>query len=180
MNDDREYSDVRTTDVDRSPGRSLIVLGKIAGKWWFSFWILTLLGGLVSFSLTVANIKQFSPVVWGTLLIVGFVFAPIVASHYLRIQRDKFKAFWDDKEVIIKMLNQIEEARAEAAALQIEGMSFTDEEQLAQWIEKVNTWQSITYEKVYKLHPAEAGNFNTLGLFAEELARGTQLLNTEH
>ncbi len=177
---DREYSDVRTAVVDRSLGRSLDVFSKIAGKWLFGVWILTALAGFLSFALMITNIKQISPALWGTLIFVGFVVAPIAASHYLRIQRDEFKALWDSKAAEFTILSQIEEARAEAVELNIEGMALSNEEHLTQWAEKVNTWRSSTYEKVSQLHPAEAGNFDKLGVFTVELARGTQLLNTEH
>jgi hypothetical protein len=32
----------------------------------------------------------------------------------------------------------------------------------------------------YLLHTAEAGNFNTLGLFSPELSIGTQIYNPQH
>jgi hypothetical protein len=177
---DSAYSDVRTAKVDRSLGRSFKIFFKVAGGWLFSFWVLTLLAGFGAFIVTVADIKQVDPAVWRTLLFMGLVLAPIAAFHRLRIQRDEFEALWDDKALIIDALNQIEEARAEAARLNIKGMVFGNDKQLLQWIEEVNNWRSETYEKVYQLHPAEAGNFNTLGLFDPMMPAGARLRNPTH
>lgn len=169
---DSTYSDVRTARVDRSLGRSLGIFLKIAGKWWFSTWILILLAGFGAFILTVANVREVNPAVWYSLLIMGLVLAPIAAFHFLRIQRDEFEALWEDKAVIMDVLNQIEKARKEAARLNIEGKVFTEDEQYTQWVEEVDTWRSETYEMLKQLHPAEAGNFDTLGLFKAQLPRG--------
>lgn len=174
------YKDLRIIDVDRSIWRSLIIFTEIAGKWWLSVWILTLLSGIVSFGLTVSNIKQFSPSIWITLLILGLVVAPMVSFHHLRMERDKFKKLWDDKDHIISILNELENFRAEAAALQIEGMELPSDKEFDEWITKVEHWKKSTHEKIYMLHPAEAGNFNTLGLFTSELAAGTKILNPKH
>lgn len=174
------YEDLRTTDVDRSAWRSLVVFAEIAGKWWVSFWILALLSGTVSFSLTVTNIRQFSPSVWITLLILGLVVVPIVSFHFLRVERDKFKKLWDDKDHIISILSELEDFRAKAAKLQIEGMRFPGEKELDDWLQRVEDWRKSTHEKIYMLHPAEAGNFTTLGLFTPELATGTEILNPKH
>ena len=174
------YEEVRINDVDRSVWRSLIIFSKIGGKWWFSVWILILLCGIVPFTLTVTNIKQFSPSFWLTLLIIGLFIAPIVSFHFLRIERDKFKKLWDDRDRIISILTELENFRAKAAALQIEGMNLPNDKELDDWITKVNNWRKSTHEKIYMLHPAEAGNFDTLGLFTVDLAKGTKLLNDKH
>ena len=174
------YEELRTKYVDRSVWRSLRVFGEIAGKWWLSFWVLTLLGGIVSFGLTVANIGQFSSSIWISLLVVGLVFAPIVSFHFLRVERDRFNNLWDDKEHLISILTDLEDFRAKAVRLQNEGNRFADEEALEKWIRSVDDWCTEAHEKVHLLHPAEAGNFNTLGLFTPELAAGTKVLNPRH
>ena len=62
----------------------------------------------------------------------------------------------------------------------IEGSEISDNAALRDWMQQVDEWRIAAYETIYLLHPAEAGNFNTLGLFTPELARGTQILNPMH
>ena len=146
---DNSYEALRIIDVDRSIWRSLIIFTDIAGKWWLSVWILTLLSGIVSFGLTVSNIMQFSPSIWISLLILGLVIAPMVSFHFLRMERDKFKKLWDDKDHIISTLTELEDLRSKAAALQIEGMKLPGYKEFEGWITKVDHWKKSTHEKIY-------------------------------
>src|SRR5271157_1588086 len=116
-----DYKGLRTTKVDKGPRRSLAAFVQIAGRWWFSVWVLVVLSGLFAFALTVANVTKVPAWVWGSLIVLGLLIAPAVAFHLLRIDRDTFKALWDDKEAVRSALTAIEDLRAEAAALQIKG-----------------------------------------------------------
>jgi len=176
----QSYIHFRTASVDRSVWRSVRVGAEIAGKWWISAWVLTLLSGIVAFGLTAANLANLNPAIWLALLALGLFVAPAVALHFLRIERDDFKALWDDKNRLIELLAQLEQCRAAAAKLQIQGMHFARKAEFDAWSEKVAEWTNATQELVYLLHPAEAGNFYTLGLFQPELAAGTELLNPKH
>jgi hypothetical protein len=176
----KRYKTIRTTEINHSIWRSIVVGGEIAGKWWFSAWVLTLLSGVVAFGLTVAKITNIDSSVWIALLVLGVIVAPMVAFHFLRVERDEYKALWDDKHHLIDLLENIEKARAVAVKLQIQGRKFSNQAELDAWIKKVNNWIRNTHEKVYLLHPAEAGNFNTLGLFPPELSFGTQIYNPQH
>jgi hypothetical protein len=173
MNDLR-FEELRTKHVDHSLWKSLLVGFEIAGKWWFSFWLLILLSGIITFVVSIANIKNIDSRVWIVLLVMGLFIAPVIACHKLRIERDKYKALWDDKNIIISILSDLEDLRKTATSLQIEGMKLTNQTQLDVWKIKVEQWTKETYEKVLTLHPADAGNFLTLGLFKGELAVGTQ------
>ncbi len=162
--DEHDYIIHRATNADTSLGKTLKVFFEISGKWWFSVWLLTILSGIVSFGLTVANIAQFGTTIWVGLLLLGLAVAPVVAFHFLRIQRDTYQSLWDDKEHIIRILNEVETLRAEGVKIHIDGRQLSSNKPVEQWIEKVDEWRKRTGEKVYELHPAEAGNFNTLGL----------------
>jgi hypothetical protein len=178
--DEHDYIVQRAISVDTSLWKSFKVFFEISGKWWLSVWILTVLSGLVSFGLTIANVKQFDSSIWIGLLLLGLVVAPTFAFHVLRIQRDNYKNLWNDKEHIIHILSEIENLRTEGVELHINGMHLSSNTSLQEWIEKVDDWRKRTNEKVYELHPAEAGNFNTLGVFPAVLAAGTKPFNGKH
>jgi hypothetical protein len=177
---ENSYITQRKNSVDKSPWRSVIIFFETSGKWWFSVRVLTVLSGLVSFGLTAANIKQLDPLIWLGLLWLGLAVAPIVTFYILRIQRDIYKDLWDDKAHVIIILREIGALRAEAVELQIEGMRLFSQKLLKLWIEKIDDWRKRTNEKVYELHPAEAGNFTTLGIFPAVLAAGTKPMNAKH
>jgi len=180
MMNDQAYETPRIVNVDNSLWRSLYVFAEIAGKWWLSIWALTLLSGVISFGLTVANIQQFPTSIWVGLLAAGLIVAPIISFHHLRIQRDKFKDLWDDKHFIISVLSEVEELRSEAAKLQIEGKGIEEKYEVNDWVEKVSDWRKRAIDKLNMLHPAEAGNFTTLGIFDAELTHGAKLIDTQH
>lgn len=174
------YQTKRIVRVDKSPWRSFIVFFQIAGKWWFFVWVIVVLAGMVTLTLTVTGVDKLPVSVWGSLFVLGFVLSPAVAFHFLRIERDTFNALWDDKDTIIEALTAIEDLRAEAAPLQIRGMNLETVANVPQWIKEVNDWTERTIKTVTLLHPAEAGNVKTLGVFQVELAYGTRLLGPAH
>jgi hypothetical protein len=56
-------------------------------------------------------------------------------------------------------------------------MDLRTEEDEKKWIKEVNDWTERTITTVSLLHPAEAGNVKTLGVFDVKLASGTRLIN---
>lgn len=177
---ENSYKQHRIAHVDKSLWRSFIVFIQISGKWWFSVWVLIILAGLVTFFLTISNIAKLPTPVWGSLLVLGVVLAPSVAFHFLRIERDIFNALWNDKDTIMAILDSIESLRNEAAPLQIRGKSLSTTRSVNKWIKEVDDWTERTINTVRLLHPAEAGNVKTLGVFEVVLAYGTRPLNDKH
>jgi len=105
----KSYELIRLHRVDRSAWSSIKTFCELAGKWWVSVWLLTVLSGAVSFGLTVANVAQLPTTLWLALLLAGLVLAPSVAFHSLRIQRDSYRSLWGDKHAVIRVLNDLEE-----------------------------------------------------------------------
>jgi len=175
----RPDHEARISDVDSSAWGSLRVFVSIIGKWWFSVWILTIVAGIISFGLTVANISRVPTAVWVGLLALGLVLGPSVAFHSLRVERDRFKHLLDDREAVVEILEDLEKLRAEAAALQIEGKQISKKD-FDDWKSRVEDWETRTKSKLAQLHPAEAGNFNTLGVYEPKLSSGTNIINDEH
>jgi hypothetical protein len=173
--DESLYKTKRISDVDRSPWHSFVVFFQIAGKWWFSVWVLVVLAGLVALSLTIAGVEKLPVSIWVSLLVLGLVLAPAVAFHFLRIERDTFNALWDDKDTIISALALIEGLRAKGAPLLKRGMNLDSAEAVPPWIKKVNDWTKRTIKTVRLLHPAEAGNVETLGFYRTDLPSGAYL-----
>jgi hypothetical protein len=169
----------RLERLDRTPWSSLKALAEIAGKWWLSVWVLTLLSGIISFGLTVANIATVPTGVWVGLLVAGLVLAPSIAFHTLRVQRDSCRAILDDKEVVKAVLQELETLRHEAAGLQVEGMSLP-KPGFGEWVARVRDWRARTTTKLAELHPAEAGNFTTLGVYDVTFAKGTKIFSDQH
>src|SRR5260221_3180185 len=178
--ENNDYNLFRVSQVDKSPWRSFVVFIKIAGKWWFSFWIAVILAGVVTLTLTIANISQLPASVWGSLFILGIVIAPIISFHFLRVERDVFYALWDDKVKILNILETIENLRKEAAPLHIRGKDLNTIRKVNKWIKEVNDWTERSINIVKLLHPAEAGNLQTLGVFDVKLAAGTKPFNARH
>lgn len=168
----------RIANIDTSAWKSLRAFISLIGKWWFSVWILTILSGVVSFGLTVANVTQFPTYIWVGLLIIGLVLGPSVAFHSLRVERDSLRLLIDDKEVVLHILNDLEGLRSEAANLQVEGRQISKAE-FEEWNSRVSDWMNRTRSKLAELHPAEAGNFNTLGVFDAKLSMGTKIVSNE-
>lgn len=168
------YYNFRKEAVDKSVWKSMKVGLEIAGKWLFSIWILVILSGIIAFAVTIANISYVNPIIWIALIVVGLCLAPAITCHILRVQRDEFKALWDDKELLSSILLDMEVSRKKAVSMQIEGMKIKNSRELNIWTLKVQNWTQKTYKKVRLLHPAEAENFYTLGIFKPELASGTQ------
>jgi hypothetical protein len=169
----------RVSAIDRSAWTSVKALAELVGKWWVSVWVLTILSGVVSFGLTVANIASIPTAVWAGLLTAGLVLGPSVAFHSLRIERDSYRALWDDGDVVIRLLRQLEKLRAEGARLQIEGRQVL-KPQFDDWAGRVAAWRKRTIRKLTQLHPAEAGNFTTLGVFDAKLTAGTKIISDKH
>ena len=59
-------------------------------------------------------------------------------------------------------------------------MQLADERAFDYWFQRVDDWRKSIYDKLYKFNPAEAGKFNTLGVFSAQLAVGTRILNGKH
>jgi len=177
---DADYKQRRISGVDHSPGRSFLEFIKISGKWWFSVWVLIVLAGLVALGLTIADASQLPATVWISLFAVGFLLAPIVAFHFVRVERDTYYALWHDKETLINVLASMEELRKEAAPLHIRGKSLSTTRSVNKWIKEVDDWTERAINIVKLLHPAEAGNLKTLGVFQVEVAAGTKPFNSKH
>jgi len=174
------YRTVRLASLDRSVWRSLQGFAETVGKWWLSVWILIVLSGIVAFGLTVANVKNFPTPLWVGLLLAGLVVAPAVAFHQIRVERDSFKQLWDDKQAIIGILAELEDLRAEAARLNIEGMKSLKKERIEAWRTKARGWYDTVFAKLNELHPAEAGNFRTLGVYTPRAVAGAHALTAQH
>jgi hypothetical protein len=174
------YKTYRIKDVDKSPWRSFVVFGQIAGKWWLSIWVLVVLSGVVTLALTITNVNKLPTSIWGSLFGLGFILAPLVAFHFLRIECDNFKALWDDKDKIISLLKSVEDLRGEAVDLQVRGMNLESLPDVNHWIKDVDDWTKRTIKTVGLLHPAEAGNVSALGVFQVYPADGTHLLSQSH
>ena len=179
MMKNRADQQVRLERVDRNAWTSVKAFAATVGKWWFSVWVLTVLSGVVSFGLTVANIAQFPTGLWVGLLLAGLVLGPSVAFHSLRVEGDSFNHLWEDKEVVIAILEDLEALRAEAAKLQIEGRQLAKPE-LPDWLARVDQWTTRAKNKLAHLHPAEAGNFTTLGVYDPKLSAGTKIVSNDH
>jgi len=174
------YCYLRSAHVDRSPMRSLVVFFQVIGRWWLLTWVISILGGLISLAFTIARVAEVPPGFWGFLLALGVFIAPAVAFHFLRIERDEFNSLWGDKERVMQVLTQMEALRSEAAPLQIRGMRLDTMRSVNKWINEVDAWTARTRDTVALLHPAEAGNFKTLGVFKVTLAAGTKPFNAAH
>jgi len=174
------FKRIRTARVDTSPFRSFVVFLQVAGKWWFSAWVVVVMAGLVALGLSIAQVSQLPSATWVLLLALGVVLAPTVAFHTLRIQRDEFKAMWDDKALVIDVLARLEQLRTEAAPLQIKGMTVRSSRSVSAWIKMVDDWTSRAIDTAGLLHPAEAGNIKTLGVFKVSLAAGSKPFNARH
>jgi hypothetical protein len=178
--DETGYRERRTSGVDHSPWRSILELVKVAGKWWFFVWVLVVLAGLVALGLTIVHPAQVPTAVWVSLFVVGIVIAPMVAFHFVRVERDTFYALWHDKETLMNVLVAVEELRQEAAPLHIRGMRLATTRSVNKWIKEVDNWTERAVDTVQLLHPAEAGNLRTLGVFPVQLASATKPLNSNH
>jgi len=178
--EDNCYKQFRISQVDKSPWRSFVIFLKIAGKWWFSVWVVVILAGIATLALTIAKVSQLPTSVWGTLIIIGFVIAPVIAFHFLRVERDTYFALWDDKAKIMNILGAIEKLRKEAAPLHIRGMCLSTIRTVNKWTKEVDDWTKRSIDTVKLLHPAEAGNLETLGVFNVDLAVGTKPFNAQH
>ena len=158
------YRGPRTVRVERGLRRSATEYVRVMGRGFVTVWVLIVLAGFVALYLLVTNTDIVSPRVWAGLFALGALLAPLYAVHAFRIQRDEFKELWDDKEHILTVLTELEERRAEAAALQIEGNGLRAAEEVPEWKARVEKWRETTRSSLYDLHPAEAGYFSTLGL----------------
>ena len=175
-----EYGQARLANLDLSVWSSLQAFAETAGKWWLSVWVLLLLSGILTFGLTVANVRNFPTPVWVGLLLGGLVIAPGVAFHMVRVERDSFKHLWDDKEVIIRLLAELEDLRAEGARLHIEGRKAAKKQDIQAWGPQADLWYQTVLAKLGELHSAEAGNFRTLGVYTPRLLAGRQPLTIQH
>ena len=177
---EKSYKQYRIASIDRSPWRSMLVFIQIAGKWWWSVWVVIVLAGIVTLALTITKVIALPPAIWGSLFALGIVFAPMVAFHFLRVERDIFNALWNDKSAIISILEEMEELRKEAAPLHIRGMKLKTTRAVNKWVKEVDNWTQRAVSTVNLLHPAEAGNLWTLGVFDVRLAIGTKTINAKH
>ena len=177
--DNRADQRARLDRVDRSAWTSVKSFAATVGKWWLSVWVLTVLSGVVSFGLTVANVAQFPSGLWVGLLLAGLVLGPSVAFHSLRVERDSFKHLWEDKEVVIRILDDLEDLRAEAAKQQVDGRQLAKPD-FDEWNANVDDWTTRTKKRLSDLHPAEAGNFTTLGVYDPKLSAGTKIFSDDH
>src|SRR3989304_7158102 len=92
------YKKLRTAEVDASPLRSFVVFIEGAGKWGFLVWVVVVVAGLATLGFSIAQVSQVPPTTWALLLALGVFLAPAVAFHFLRVQRDLYKAMWEAKE----------------------------------------------------------------------------------
>lgn len=175
-----EYSTARLDNLDRSSWTSLKLFAQLAGRWWFSVWLLVLISGLVAFGLTATNTRNFPTPVWAGLLLTGLVLAPAVAFHHLRIDRDRFRLLWEDKATVAKTLTDLEALRADGAALQIRGRGVAKKESIEAWAIEANSWYERVLAKLGELHPAEAGKFRTLGIYTPRPVAGPEPLTARH
>lgn len=172
------YITPREEAVDRRFSKSLQDMRIETAKWYW-WWLGSILAGVLALGLEVTGQMPIPQNSWLWLLFVGFIFAPIVTFHFMRVDRDKYLCLWDGRKVLMQKLRELEDLRAEGAALHIEGKRLKENEYPI-WSSKLDDWVERCIDIATAIHPAEGGTVKTLGVFDPKLTIGTEPLNLEH
>ncbi len=172
------YITPREEAVDRRFSKSLQDMRTETAKWYW-WWLGSILAGVLALGLEITGQMPIPQNSWLWLLLVGFIFAPIATFHFMRVDRDKYLFLWDGKKVLMQILRNLEDLRAEGAALHIEGKKLTESD-YPTWKKRIDDWVDRCIDTAKAIHPAEGGAIETLGVFPPEQTLGTEPISIEH